>query len=149
MQAQAVEQLRFISRQQGCQPCHFADLGVAVIICYDRLGHRLENRHALQDHAHFFQRGGGVQAVLAQGLHGLNHRLAIAHRQRVNQAKHIGAVHAAKHLAHRGFRQLAGTKGNGLVGQAQGVAHGAPRAPGQQAQGLGVCRHVFGVEHLL
>ena len=149
MQAQAVEQLRFISRQLGCQPCHFTDLGVAVVICCGGLGHGLENGHALQDHAHFFQRRGSVQAVLAQGLNSLNHRLAIAYGQRVNQAKHIGAVHAAEHLPHRGFRQLARTKGNGLVGQAQGVAHGAPRAPGQQAQGLGVCRNVFGVEHLL
>ncbi len=59
----------------------------------------------------------------------------------------MAAVHAAQHLAHSGFLQLAAAEGNRLVGQAERVAHGTARGAGQQPQGLRLGGHVLGGEH--
>jgi len=59
----------------------------------------------------------------------------------------MAAVHAAQHLAHTGFLQLAAAKGNRLVGQAQRIAHGAARRTREQAQRLRLGRYVFLRQH--
>ena len=83
-----------------------------------------------------------------QLLAGLHHGLAVTLGQRLDQAVDIGAVDAAQHLAHRCFLQLAGTKGDGLVGEAERIAHGAVRRPRQQAQRSGLGRHLLFFQHL-
>ena len=60
----------------------------------------------------------------------------------------MAAVHAAEHVAHRGLLQGAVAKGNGLVGEGQGVAHRATRRTGDQAQGLHIGLDVFVPQHL-
>ena len=82
-------------------------------------------------------------------VHGLHHGAAIGGGQRVNQGKDEAAVHAAEHLAHARFGNLAAAEGDGLVGQAEGVAHGAARGARQQAQGGGFGGHVFLRQHAL
>ena len=108
---------------------------------------QLVDGHALQHMRHFFQRGGCAEALQPQAVNRFHHGFAVALRQRFNQGKHMGATHGTQHLAHGGFLQLAVTKGNGLVGQAQRIAHGAPGCPGQQAQGQRFGGHTFGLQH--
>ena len=148
MQAQAVKQLRLICRHQRRQAGHISRFGVGVI-GVQRAGHGLQHGHALQHRTHFFKGGGRAQAVQAQHLRGLNNGFAVALGQRFEQAKHIRAVHTAQHQTHGGFLQLAGTKGNRLVGQAQGIAHGTARRARHQTQRLHIGRHIFGLQHLL
>ena len=57
------------------------------------------------------------------------------------------AVHTAQHQAHSGLLQLATAKSNCLIGQRQGVTHGATCSTRQQAQRLVVCGHVFLGQH--
>ena len=146
MQAQAVEQLGFFGghgRRQFGQA-----LGVGVFAVVRHAGHHLHHRHALQQHGHVFQRGGGRHALQAQGIHVVHHGGPIAIGQSTDELQHMAAVHAAQHLAHAGFLQLAVAKGNGLVGQAQRVAHGAACGAGQQAQGQRLGAQLLGGQHL-
>ena len=46
----------------------------------------------------------------------------------------MAAIDTAQHQAHCGFLQLAAAKCNGLIGQAQCIAHGASGSSGQQLQ---------------
>ena len=55
--------------------------------------------------------------VVAQCIHGFDHGAAIALCQGCNQAKHIATIHAAQHLPHSVFLQLAAAKSNRLVRQ--------------------------------
>lgn len=128
MQAQAVEQLRFIGGHQCRQAGCFSSLGVVCVHGTDHLGHGLEHGHALQHGTHLFERGGGRQPVHAQRVRGLHHGFPVTLGERFDEPEHIGAVHRTQHLAHTGFLQLAAAKGNGLVGQRQCIAHGAPRS---------------------
>ena len=57
MNAQAVEQLRFIGRQQGGQAGGFLRVGVGFV--HGHAGHGLVHGHALEHAGHVFQRGGG------------------------------------------------------------------------------------------
>jgi len=84
-----------------------------------------------------------------QGLHRLHHAGAVSGGQGFNQAQRMAALHRAQHLAHRRLLQLPSAKGDGLVGQAQGIAHRAARAACQQAQRTGLKRHLLGLQHLL
>ena len=61
----------------------------------------------------------------------------------------MAAIDRTQHLAHGGFVQLAIAKGNSLVGQAQGIAHGATGGAGQQAQGLHFGGYRLRLQHLL
>ena len=146
MQANAVEQLGFIGWHQGCQAGGLGGFGVAVIVGNRPNG--LHHRHALQHRGHFFQRGGRTQAIEPQCLGYLHDGFAVTLCQRFNQTKHVGAIHAAQHHAHGGLLQLARAKGNGLVGQAQCIPHGAARCPRQQAQRLHFRGNLFHFQHL-
>ena len=145
MQAQAVQQLGLVGRQGGGQLGHLLCLGVCAGI---GLGRHLQHRHALQHARHFFQCRRRAVAIQAQRIHRGHHRGPVGLRQRAYQREHVAAVHGAQHLAHGGFLQLAAAKGNGLVGQAQRVAHGAARGAGQQAQRHGLGSHAFRRQHL-
>ena len=146
MQTQAVQQLGFIGWHQFRQARHVHRFGVRVSL--SQAGHGLQHRHALQDHGHVFQGGGSAQAIQTQGLRGVDDRFAVALGQSLDQTKHMRAIGAAQHLAHRGFLQLATAKGNGLVGQAERIAHGAACGAGQQAQGLGLEGNVLLAQHM-
>ena len=68
--------------------------------------------------------------------------------QGLDQTEHMRAVRTTQHLAHSCFLQLAPTIGNGLIGQAQGIAHGTACGTGQQAQGLWLRINVFLAQHM-
>ncbi|MNV53710.1 hypothetical protein D3C71_1458680 [compost metagenome] len=117
MQAQAVKKLGFIRRHQRSKAGRFTRLGVIGVDRAYHLRHGLDNGHALQHSAHFFQGGGRRQAIQPQGVRRLHHGFTVALRQGFNQAKHIRAVHRTQHLAYGGFVQLAAAKSDGLVRQ--------------------------------
>ncbi len=144
MQTQAVEQLGFFGRQAEGQIGHGLRIGVIGVLRH--AGHRLHDRHALQHGAHVFERGGCRNTVQTQSIHQLHNARAIAVGQGSQQAQHMAAVHTAQHLAHTRLQQLAAAKGNGLVGQAERIAHRAPRSAGQQAQSRGLGAQVFGLQ---
>ncbi len=122
MEAQAVEQLSLIRRQYGGQSGYLHGLRIAGI--GGHAGHRLRHSHTLQRTRHFFQGGGGAEAIQPQGIHRLHNGLAVAQCQRLNQRPHMAAVHRAQHLAHGCFLQLAAAKSYCLIGEAERVAHG-------------------------
>ena len=147
MQAQAVEQLGFVGRQQVGEAGNLGGVGVAVLVGVGGLAHRLQNRHALQHAGHRFQRGRGAQAAQAQPVGGVHHRLAIGTGQCLDQREHMATVHRAEHLTHPVFAQRTAAKCNGLVGQRERVAHGAPGGPGQQTQCAGFGGYRFRLQH--
>ena len=57
-------------------------------------------------------------------------------------------VYGPQHLAHTRFLQAAAAKGNGLIGQRQGISHGAPGCTPQQAQRGGIKFDALGPQHL-
>ena len=146
MQAQAIQQLGFFGRH-GLGQIGQA-LGVGVIAVLGHAGHHLHHRHALQQHGHVFQRSSGRHALQTQGIDLVHHGGTIALGQGANHVHDMAAVHAAQHLAHTDFLQLPVAKGNGLVGQAQGVAHGAACGAGQQAQSQRLGAQLFCGQHL-
>ena len=148
MQAQAVQQLRLVRRQQLRQPRCFGDVRVCSIICRANIRHSLQHRHALQDGGHFFQRRGGAETVQAQDLAELHNAFAVTPGQCIEQLVDIAAVHTAQHLAHAGFCQRARSEGNRLVGEGQRIAHRTARCTGQQTQRLRLGRHAFGGQYL-
>ncbi len=143
MQANAVKQLCLIGRHCLSQLRHFCGFWIRSVHRSSHIRYGLQNGHSLQHCGHFLQSGCPRNAVVAQCIYGLYHRAAIALSQSSNQAKHVSAVHAAQHLAHRCFLQLPAPKRNGLVSQRQRISHGAARTAGQQLQRLGLCRNVF------
>ena len=147
VQAQAVEQLRLVGRHGSGQAGDFGSLRVGFV--HRHVGHGLAHGHALQHAGHVLQGGSGIQPGCAQRIGELHHRLAVATRQRIDQLEHDAAVGAAEHLAHGGLFQPAGTEGDGLVRQAERVAHGAARGTRQQPQRLRLGRHAFLRQHML
>ena len=146
--ANAVQQLGFVCGQDVGQARNFGGIGVGFV--YWHAGHGLLHGHALQDTGHVFQRAGGRKPLLLQHLHTRHELCGIAFCQRCNQPQHMAATHAAQHLPHGGLLYTVATgKGNGLIGERQGIAHGAARAARQQVQGAGFCRDVLGLQNLL
>ena len=149
MQAQAVEQLGFVGRHGLGQSGHLRGIGVARVAVVGAFGHRLDHGHALQDRAHVFQGGRRTQAIQAQSIDGVEHRGAIGLRQGLDQTEHVAAVDRAEHVAHGVFLQLATAKSDGLIGERQGVAHGATSPPRDQTQSADLGGHALGLQHLL
>ena len=146
MQAQAVKQLGFFGGHGSGQ---FGQaLGVGVFAVMRHAGHHLHHRHALQQHGHVFECGGGRHALQTQRINLIHHGGPIGVGQSPDELQHMAAVHAAQHLAHTRFLQLAIAKGNGLVGQAERIAHRAASSTGQQAQGQGLGAQLLGRQHL-
>ena len=146
MDTKAVEKLRFIGGHQACQArdiCCFW-IGNVGFWC---VANGLQNRHALQNAGHVFQGRSGIQTMQAQSFRNCHHRFAVAVGQSLDQLKNIGAVSATQHVLDRFFFQLAASEGNGLVGQTQGVTHGAAGGTGDKSQGLGFCFNRFLLQH--
>ena len=77
-----------------------------------------------------------------------HHGCTVALRQSLNHLQHIALVHCAQHLAHSGFLQLACPKGNGLVGEAERIAHRAPCKAPYQFERSRIMRDVLLGEHV-
>ena len=130
MDADAVEKLRLVRAHDASQASDFNRLAVLHIMA---ARHLLAYRHALQHHSHVFQSRSGAQAVIAQGVRYVKHRLAIAHSQRLDEPEYIAAIHRAEHGAHIRFLQRARAKCNRLVGERERIAHGAACAAREQS----------------
>ena len=146
MQAQAVEQLRFVGRQLARELGNLRGVGICVV--FRGAGNHLADGHALEHLGHVFQGIGSAQTFRAQRFHALQNIRSIALRQGRDQAKHMAAIDRAEHLCHGLGVELPASEGDGLIRQAQCVAHRAARALGDQAQGLAVCRDGFLRQHL-
>ena len=75
----------------------------------------------------------------AQGINQRDDFSPIGTVKCIDQAQYVPSVHTAQHLPHSGFLQLAVAKSNGLIRQAQGIAHGAPGGARQHPQSQGLC----------
>ena len=60
----------------------------------------------------------------------------------------MALVNAAQHQSNRGFLQLAAAKSNGLIRQAERIAHGTSSGSGQQFEGHGFGRQTLLNQHL-
>ena len=148
MHANAVKQLGFVWGQIGCQPRNFRSVGIGFI--HRHAGYGLLHSHALQDARHIFERTDGRKPLFLQRLHASHDLRGIATSQRINQAQHMAAANAPEHLPHRRLlHALTAAKGDGLVGQRQGVTHGAARRARQQVQRARFGHDLFGAQHLL
>ncbi len=134
MQRNAVAQLDFIG-WHGCgQGLQRGGIGVGRVQLHPR--HGLQHGHALQQSGQLLQRTGSRNAVDAQNIHRLHQLATIAGGQGMKQRKHMAAIDRAQHLAHGGLLQLPAAKGDGLIGQAERIAHRASGPLGQQTQRL-------------
>jgi hypothetical protein len=108
----------------------------------------LGDGHTVQHVEHFGEHAVPVRALLGQVAHGFQQRLGIAFEQRLQHAIDLAVVERAEHGPHIGGQHLAFTEGDGLVGQAHGVAHRAVGGAAQQPQGVVFERHVLGAQHV-
>ena len=90
-----------------------------------------------------------VGALLREEPRLLQQRLAVVGGEVTYQGANPSLVDGAEHLAHRRLLQGAPAVGDGLVEQAQGIAHAAVGGPGQQAQRPLFETDLLGAEHLL
>ncbi|MNS83133.1 hypothetical protein D3C72_1169070 [compost metagenome] len=84
---------------------------------------------------------------MAQLIDGCHHLRTITARQRINEAEHMAAVNRAQHLAHTRFLKLAAGKGDGLVGQAERIAHRTTCCARQKTQRLRLGRNILVGQH--
>ena len=70
---------------------------------------------------------------------------AVFLRQNFQQFKQIAIIHRAYHVAHIGFSNAARAHGNGLVQQAERIAHRSLRGASEQGERGGVVGDVFRV----
>ena len=147
VQAKAVEQLRLVLRHQCRKARGVGRIGVGRVRRRGARGHGLQHRHRLQHRGHFLERGCGRHAVAAQRFRRVDHRLAVADGERLDELEHMAAVDAAEHLAHAAFEQLAVAESDRLVGERQRIAHRTARRTREQAQRLRLGRHLFGLQH--
>ena len=121
--------------------------GIRVLGSRGFTARKLQHRHALQDPGHVLEGAGSVQARIAQGIAQRHHLGTIPLGQGFDEWQHAAAIGRAQHLTHRVLLQLTGSIGDGLVGQRQGIAHGAAGGTRDPAQGLGVGGYVLGLQH--
>ena len=126
-----IEQLDGVRMQGLRQP---RDIGGQRVFRRRDAGHALLDRHAREQHRQVRQRAGIGQATDGQFVGHGQHALGVAGGQRVQQPHQMTLVDRAQHAAHGFFGQVAGAVGDGLVGQRQGVAHGAGCRLADQAQ---------------
>ncbi|CAB3734264.1 hypothetical protein LMG1231_04955 [Achromobacter denitrificans] len=123
------------------------DVGRQGILGGRHAGHALFDGHARQQHGQVGQRAGIGQPADRQFVGHRQHALGVARGQGVQQAHQMPLVDGAEHAAHGLLGQVAGAIGDGLVGQRQGVAHGAGGRLPDQPQGRHFETHVFLAQH--
>ncbi len=73
----------------------------------------------------------------------------ITFEQRLQHAIDLAVVECAEHGTHIGSQYLALAKGDGLVGQAHGIAHRTIGGAAQQPEGIFLERYVLGSQHVI
>ncbi len=103
----------------------------------------------MQQAGQILQRCRKRQAAQRHLIGHCQHRRAIAVGERVEQTDQVTLVERAEHAAHRFLGDLVCRIGNRLIRERQRIAHRAVRRARQQAQRLGVVRHVLFAEDVL
>ena len=103
----------------------------------------------LQHTNHFVQCSRWAQALQTHGIDVPHHGSAIALRQGFNHLQHIALVNRPQHLAHCSLLQLACTKGNGLVSQAQRIAHRTSRKAPYELECSGIMGNMLLRQHMV
>ncbi len=124
---------------------HAVTVTVTVI---DTFRQRLGNRHAVQHIEDFREHAVPVGALLGQMPHRFEQRLGIAFDQRMQHVVDLTVIQRTEHRPHITGHDLAFTEGNGLVGQAHGVAHRTVRRTAEQPEGVVFERYVLDPQYV-
>ena len=116
-------------RRQLCDP-----FGIAPTIV-DGRRHHLGDCHPVQQGNQLIQTALEIRRVFRHVGHHSQQPRRVARRQGFQQPVDEAQLHAAQHTADVVLVEFARAKGDGLVGQAQGVSHTARGRPAQQPQG--------------
>ena len=130
-----VEQLHLVGGQRLGQRRKHPGL---VVLAKNALSHRLQQGQALQGRRHFRKDIGRIGQALAQLPGAVQQGLPVANGKRVEEMHDAGLVGASEHVGHVGFAHRVRPVGDGLIQQAQGVAHAAVGGPGQPGQRPGL-----------
>ena len=120
------KELRVIKRRSCSELNDSSLIGPA---CIHRIGNRLRNRHVVKRITQLIKCRHVVRCVLRDVRYQRQHFRGIVIEERSDQIEYFAPVHRSQHLRHLRTRELALTVGNGLVSQAQGIAHGAFSRP--------------------
>ena len=132
VQRHLVEQLHVFRGQLARQ--RFDALGIAAAVVA-QLRQHLGHSDPVQQGLHFLEAGLEVRRVFSHVRHGFQQGRRLPCGQGVEQLVDKAHVHRAQHAAHAGLGDAAGTEGDGLVGEAEGVTHAAVRGAAEQPQG--------------
>ena len=140
-----VVELHVFGRQCLGQRQYAIAVAMAVV---DTLRQGLGDGDAVQHIENFREHAVPVRALLRQVAHGLEQRLGVAFDQRVQHVEDLPMVEGAEHGTHIRGHDLAFTKGDGLVGEAHGIAHRTIGSAAEQPQGVVFERHVLDTQHV-
>ena len=113
-----------------------------------RAGHGFEQRQPLQQHGQIVQRAVEADGIARHFLRFLHELRAVLFHQESEQFVQVAFVHRANHVAHVGFLHAARTHGDGLVEQAQGIAHGTLGGASQKGERGGFVHDFFGFQNV-
>ncbi|MCY1412445.1 hypothetical protein D9M71_278520 [compost metagenome] len=114
----------------------------------DSLRQCLSNGYPVQHVEHFGQHAIPVRPLLGQLAYRLEQATGIALEQCLKHAIHLAMIQRTEHRPYVCGQHLALAKGDGLVGQAHGIAHRAVGGAAQQPQGVVFERHVLDAQHM-
>ncbi|MNF60076.1 hypothetical protein D3C84_416810 [compost metagenome] len=89
-----------------------------------------------------------VRPLFGQVADGFQQRAGVALQQRMEHAVDLAMIEGAEHGANVGGQHLAFPEGDGLVGEAHGVTHGAVGGAPEQPERVGLEGHVLGTKHV-
>ncbi len=139
-----VEKLRVFRGQRGGK-IHYTlcitAAGIGVI------GQHLGNRNPVQKAQQFRQCGVEIRCMFRHVRDRGECSRCVARRHGLQHGIHEGHIHRAQHAAHTRLGDTTGTECDGLISEAQGVAHAAiSRAPQQPQRRFLVADHL-GIQH--
>ena len=144
-QAHLVIELYIFGREGPGQGQHSLAIAVTVV---DALGQRLGDGHPVQHVEDLREHAVPVRPLLRQVAYRLQQSLGIALDQPMEHIVDLAVIEGAEHGPDIGGHDLALAKGDGLVGEAHGVAHRSVGGASQQPQGIILERHVLHTQHM-
>ena len=113
------------------------------------IGQGLCNSNLLQAGKQFGKQGFVIGRLLRQPVNDAQQSRTISTGQRVQQLDHLSALDSTEHGTHFRLVHRTTTEGNGLIQQAERIAHAAVRCARQQLQCRTIGVHFFGVQQVL
>ena len=102
----------------------------------------------MQDIENFCQYASPVRALFGQVANGLDQPARVTLQQGLQHAIHLTVVEGAEHGAHIGGQYLALTEGDGLIGEAHGIAHRTIGRATQQPQRIFFKGYLFDTQYM-